>query len=310
MGNHSTVRRRGAAFALAGAVLVGGAATAVMTGVGAADPLPALTTTYVLPDLAPFTDTPPDADTRGDGKAEVTDEFGAPDGGHDAALKLSTPASADKVDVIKSEGGSPLAGWVGNAGYSAYQDTADNPIQFPAYQLIIDYNGPADGGYSTLDYEPVYNSDASTAAKQWNRYDVGTGKLCSTKAIPGIITADQTQCSNGGTHTLAEYLAAAPDATVTALQINQGSGNPGLTSAVDKVQTPSTSYDFELEKPGGIIPPITEPPTTTPGDPTTEPTKPGDGDGGHDGGTWGHGDTEGGHGGDQGHDSGHCGCQS
>jgi hypothetical protein len=299
MGKHS-VRRRGAAFALAGAVLVGGGTTIAMTGVGAADPLPALNTTYVLPDLAPFTDAPPNADTRGAGTAEVTDEFGAPEGGHKAALKLSTPADADKVDVITSED-SPLASWVGNAAYSAYQDAAANPIQFPAYQLIIDYNGAADGGYSTLDYEPVYNDGASTAAKQWNRYDVGTtGKLCSTKPIPGIIADNETRCDNGGTHTLAEYVAAAPDATVTALQINQGSGNPGLVSAVDRVQTPATSYDFELTKPddGGVIPPITIPPIITP--PTTVPTEPGNG--GHPGNP-GHGGW-----GDQPGRGGHCGC--
>jgi hypothetical protein len=292
-------RRRGAAFALAGAVLVGGAVGVGMTGVGSADPLPATNTTYVLPDLAPFTASPPNADTRGAGAAEVTDEFGAPEGGHKAALKLSTPASSDKVQVITSAGGSPLAEWVGNAGYSAYQDAADNPVQFPAYQLFIDYNGPADGGYSTLDYEPVYNSDASTTPMQWNRYDVGAGKLCSTKPIPGIITADQTQCSNGGTHTLAEYAAAAPDATVTAVLINQGTGNPGLVSAVDKVQAPTTSYDFELKKPDdGILPPITIPPlpTGTTEPPTTEPSKPGD-HGGH--GQWGDKPK---------HD--HCGCQS
>ncbi|HSK59496.1 MAG TPA: hypothetical protein VK935_10620, partial [Actinomycetospora sp.] len=69
------------ALAATGALVVGGGAAAAV-GTGSAEPLvplplPAVGTTYVLPDLAPFGP----YDTRGDGVAEVSDAFGAPTGG-------------------------------------------------------------------------------------------------------------------------------------------------------------------------------------------------------------------------------------
>lgn len=305
MGAHSTTRRRrGTALAVAGVALAAGLGTAALTGTGQADPLPApLTQTYVLPDLAPFVTTGPTADTRGAGTAEVDDEYGAPTGGGEAALRLRTPSGDDKVQAVNDVTDSPLAAWVGNASYSAYQGAADQPIQFPSYQLIIDFNGTEAGGFSTLTYEPVYNPGESQAGGQWNSYDVGTtGVLCSTREIPGVFAANQTRCDNGGTKTLAEIVAGAPDAVVQALQINQGSGNPGLDAAVDLVETPTTTYDFELKKPVIVVP-------TDPTEPT-KPTKP------HEPGHGGHGGNGGHHGGNgDGQDGGShgpdkpCGCK-
>lgn len=286
MGEHRvTLGRRGwAALAAAGALMIGGA-SAMMVGTGNADVLDALTagpaTTTVLPDLAPFQQT----EHVGAGTAEVSDQYGAPAGGGEAALRLSTPDAADHIAEASGEdAGTPLADWT-VAAYSAYQGEADNPIQYPSLQLIVDYNGAEDGGFSTLTYEPAYNTGDDTTPEQWHRYLAGAGNWCSTRAIPGVIADDQTHCSNGGAKPLAEYTVGQPDIVVNAVQINQGSGNPGLESAVDLVTTPSTTYDFELTAPDA------------PGEPG------GDHPGGdHPGGGWGpghgHGDGE-----------GHCGCR-
>ncbi|MCD2195533.1 hypothetical protein LQ327_19370 [Actinomycetospora endophytica] len=306
-----TLGRRGiAALAAAGALVIGGA-TATMIGTGNADVLDALTagttTTTVLPDLAPFKAD----DNRGAGKAEVSDEYGAPTGGGKAALRLSTPGASDKVNYYTTEdAGTPLADWIPAAAYSAYQGEADQAQQFPSLQLVVDYNGAADGGFSTLTYEPVYNTGDSLTPGEWHRYQAGAGKWCSTRAIPGVITEDQRSCSNDGAKPLSDYIAADPDIIVNAVYVNQGSGNPGLESAVDLITTPSTTYDFELTKPV-IVPPVTEPPTS-PSTPTTHPGTPGE----HGGGQWGgdgHSGDDHGHGGswgdeDQG-DDGHCGCR-
>lgn len=315
-----TLGRRGiAALAAAGALVIGGA-TATMIGTGNADVLDALTsgttTTTVLPDLAPFKAD----DVRGDGKAEVSDEYEAPTGGGKAALRLSTPTGSDKVSYYATgdDAGTPLADWIPTAAYSARQGAADNPIQFPSLQLIVDYNGDAAGGYSALTYEPVYNPGDSTTADEWHHYQAGTGLWCSTQVIPGVIDADQKQCSNGGTKPLSAFVAGSPDIVVNAVEINQGSGNPGLQSAVDLISTPSTTYDFELTKPV-IVPPVTDPPTTEPTTPTTEPGEHGGGQWGGDdqhghgddnGGGWGdgHGNDHG-NGQDDGQDDGHCGCR-
>jgi hypothetical protein len=136
----------------------------------------------------------------------------------------------------------------------------------------------------------------STTPDEWHRYLAGAGNWCSTKAIPGVIDDSQVSCSNGGAKPLLDYVNGSPGIVVNAVYINQGSGNPGLESAVDLITTPSTTYDFELTEPV-IIPPITDPPTA-PSSPTTHPGTPGE-----HGGGWGddHGD---GHG----QDHGHCGC--
>ena len=191
-----------------------------------------------------------------------------------------------------------LAAWIPKAAYSAYQAKADNPIQFPSLQLIVDFNGSADGGFSTLTYEPIYNAGDDRTPGQWNRYQAGAGKWCSTKAIPGVIEDAQKQCSNGGDKPLSDYVAAAPDLVVQAVQINQGSGNPGLLAGVDLVSTPSTTYDFETPKPA---------------DPT-DPTDPGNGGhpgdgGGHPGNGGGHPGNGGGHPGNGGAPGGSCPCK-
>jgi hypothetical protein len=292
-----------AALAATGALIVGGSAVA-MVGSGNADPLlpvpaPVVGTTYVLPDLAPFTDN----GTREGGVREVTDAFGGPTGGGDAALRLTTPGSNDKASIIYRSGtGSPLAEWIPTAAYSAYQDSADNPIQFPSLQLEVDFNGPAEGGFSTLTYEPVYN-DVSTAPKEWHHYQAGLGDWCSTRAIPGVIEANQTRCDNAGDKPLSAYLASS-GIVVTGVVINQGGGNAGLDAAVDLVSTPSTTYDFELTEPV-VIPdpdPCEEP--SVPTLPTEEPSHPSHPDEGQNGGGHEDGGNSAGHE-DGGNDGGH-----
>jgi hypothetical protein len=292
-----TLGRRGVAALVAAGALVIGGATATMIGTGNADVLDALTsgttTTTVLPDLAPFKAD----DNRGAGKAEVSDEYGAPTGGGKAALRLSTPTGSDKVNYYATgkDAGTPLADWIPTAAYSAYQGAAENPIQFPSLQLVVDYNGDGPGGFATLTYEPAYNPGDSTTPDQWHRYLAGAGNWCSTKVIPNVIDASQVSCSNGGAKPLLDYVNGSQGIVVNAVYINQGSGNPGLESAVDLISTPSTTYDFELTEPV-IIPPITDPPTE-PSTPTTHPGTPGE-----HGGGWGD-DGQG-----NGHGHGHCGC--
>ncbi|GAA4784604.1 hypothetical protein GCM10023200_17860 [Actinomycetospora chlora] len=266
-----------AALAATGALIVGGGAAA-MVGSGNAEPLvplpvPVAGTTYVLPDLAPFAV----LDNRGDGAEEVSAEHGAPTGGGEASLRLTTPSGTDKASIATDEdAGTPLAAWIPAAAYSAFQAAAENPDQFPSMQLAVDYD-PSDPavGFSTLTYEPIYNAGDSRTPGVWHRYQAGAGRWCSTRAIPGVIDESQRSCSNGGAKTLAEYVAAQPGIVVSYLVINQGSGNPGLDAAVDLVSTPSTTYDFELTEP--------QLPGTDPCEqPSTPPAHPGDGGNGHE----------------------------
>ena len=302
-----------AALAATGALIVGGSAVA-MVGSGNADPLdlpgvPVVGTTYVLPDLAPFEN----ADTRAPGTREVDDALGAPEGGGEASLHLQTPNGDAKASIISREdAGTTPGAWAPFAAYSAYQETADNPIQFPSMQLVVDYNGTEAGGFATLTYEPYYNDEDLTPG-EWHRYEAGRGGWCSTKVIPGVISSSQVNCgADGGVLPLTAY-DASPGIVVTGLVINQGSGNPGVDAAVDLVSTPSTTYDFELVEPPIVVPPVdpTETCTETPEpseEPSQEPSHPDEGqNGGHeDGGNEGHdngGHEDGGH--EQPSDGGH-----
>jgi hypothetical protein len=270
MGTHSLSIRRGGrgrkvALAALGAATVGAVSIAGLGVASAAPaPLPAIPgleflqpssgTTEVDEDLAPFAET----DTRPDGSVEVNEDFGAPTGGGTGSLRLDTPSSAAKATAFAPDD-SPLADWVDVAGYSAFrsEDSTAGEVQFPSLQLVIDFNGDAEGGFSTLTYEPVYNEEfaASLEPGQWNRYEAGSQGWCSTRVIPGVFDEGQNQCSNGGVLLLEDISDALPDAVVQSFGVNQGSGNPGLTSAVDLITTPETTFDFEIAGPV-VVPPV------------------------------------------------------
>ncbi len=270
MGAHSLSIRRGGrgrkvALAALGAATVGVVSIAGLGVASAAPaplplpPIPGLEflqpsgTTEVNEDLAPFTET----DTRPDGSVEVNEDFGAPTGGGTGSLRLDTPSDAAKATAFAPDD-SPLSDWVGVAAYSAFrsEDSTANEILFPSLQLVIDFNGDAEGGFSALTYEPVYNEefDASLVAGQWNRYEAGDQGWCSTRVIPGVFDEGENQCSNGGVLLLEDISEALPDAVVTSFGVNQGSGNPGLSSAVDLITTPETTFDFEVAGPV-VMPP-------------------------------------------------------
>ncbi|MBW0104094.1 hypothetical protein [Pseudonocardia sp. KRD291] len=228
-------------------------------------PLPAPGQTYVTPDdLHGF-----DAEITGEGTQDFTDELGAPPAGGMDALKIATPGGGDKVQFFTSELAGPLENFE-SSSYYAKRDVAStaNDAQFPSFQITVDKNGGAfeTGDFSTLSFEPVYQSGANSnqTAGTWNKYDTGIGLFCSSRPIGGY-EANQTRCDNQGFRTLSEIVEENEGITVLSAGINQGSGNAGLTSAVDLVQVGATTYNFERTAP--VTPP-------TPGEPPNcEPPK-------------------------------------
>ena len=138
----------------------------------------------MLPDLAPFTTFRHPRTRHRRGLRRVRR---ARTGGGEAALRLQTTGDEGKAkaSIIRRIGAdSPdrqLAAWTTSA-YLGLQDSADNPIQFPSLQLEVDFNGAADGGFSTLTYEPIYNTTAEERTPgEWHRYQAGAGRWCSTR---------------------------------------------------------------------------------------------------------------------------------
>jgi len=164
------------------------------------------------------------------------------------SLEFTTPTAADKATLFNYDHiGTTLAS-INGLSYSTYRTTG-NDQQVAALNLEADFNGPnAPGGFTTLVFEPVYNTDqgpvVSGTWQQRDAFNGGTAKWWSTKNIPGVCAFNCFVSWN-------DILAANPDATILGgVGINQGSGNPNLTTAVDAFRFSTTdscvTYNFDL----------------------------------------------------------------
>lgn len=183
------------------------------------------------------------ADNRGAGSVTFTTDFGAPSGFGSGSLKLSTTDGSDKAQIVHAAPAGTLLSDVQNIGYSTYrQSPVSDPNQVAAINLVIDSNGAAEGGYDQLVFEPVYQPGGVAAIQNdtWQTWDAsGNAIWWSTHDINGT-------CANTCYTSLSDIQAANPDATVFGYVINQGSGNPSLTSGVDAFVFNDTTYNFEL----------------------------------------------------------------
>jgi hypothetical protein len=229
-------------LALAGALAAG-------LGLAAAAPAPAAPTTEVV--------TPADVPEQPEGSAPLTPwvEYkrvatpgdaafvagpGTPPLGA-ASLQLTTTGGSDKVYVFNFDHiGTPLAD-VDDIAYSTYR-TSGSLQQVAALNLQVDVNGDAAGGFTTLVFEPVYNTDqGAVVSGEWQDWIAdGAGRWWSTRPING-------QCAFDCFESWTTILANNPDAVIVGgVGVNQGSGNPGLVTSVDAFTFDETTYDFEL----------------------------------------------------------------
>ncbi len=145
--------------------------------------------------------------------------------------------------------GTPLSS-VNAIGYSTYRDPASTGATHlvPSINIQVDVNGDAAGGFTTLVFEPVYNTgQGAVVAGEWQTWDAyadGTAIWWSSREIPGVCAADcfvtwDTIVMNN------------PDAVIVGgFGVNQGSGNEGLVANVDALtlgyDDQCVTYDFEL----------------------------------------------------------------
>lgn len=162
------------------------------------------------------------------------------------SLQLATTGSNDKVYLFNNEQvGTPLAD-ITAISYKTYRTTG-NAQQVAALNIEVDVNGPATGGYTVLVFEPVYNTVQGAVQngvwQHWDAFRNGQATWWSSRAIPGV-------CDFTCYVSWADIVAANPSAVITGgIGVNQGGGNPLLTSAVDAltlgVGVNSITYDFE-----------------------------------------------------------------
>lgn len=162
------------------------------------------------------------------------------------SITFATPTGADKVQLFNYDHiGTPLSD-VRSMSYYTYRTTG-LAQQVTAINVEVDVNGAAPGGFTTLVFEPVYNTTQGTVVdgqwQYWDAYNGGNAIWWSSNPIPGAPNRDTFVSWNS-------IVAANPDAVIVGgFGLNQGSGNPGLVSSVDALHfdTPTTSvtYDFE-----------------------------------------------------------------
>lgn len=189
---------------------------------------------------------------RGTGVVEIAGDYGAPAGFGSSALVLDTPVSNDKAQAFKSlvaDGVGVQLSAVDEIGYSGYRSSAStaSEVQAPALNIEIDTNGLATtGGFTTLVYEPVYNSTGAYPTDTWTAHDAyngGAGIWWSTQVISGVPLAFDSFVA------WSQIVDNNPDAVVLRIGINQGGGNAGLFGAADAFAFNGTTYDFEAFSP-------------------------------------------------------------
>lgn len=165
------------------------------------------------------------------------------------SLELTTPTGADKVTLFNFDHKGTKLSDVDNIAYSTYRSQGSDQV-VASLNVVIDFNGPAvAGGFSTLVFEPVYNTaQGSVVSNQWQNWTaIGNGVWWSTRPINGQCAGATDACDK----TWNEILANNPEATINAsnggVGINQGSGNPALTTAVDAFTFDDVTYDFEAK---------------------------------------------------------------
>lgn len=172
---------------------------------------------------------------------------GAPPSGI-GSLELVTPGGGDKVFLFSfGHAGTALAN-IDAISYATYR-TAGAGQQLPSLNIQIDHNGDAPGGFATLVFEPVYNTGQGAVVNgQWQTWDaVGDDNLWwSTQPLTGMCAGAAYACMLSWD----DLVALNPDAVILGgFGVNQGSGNGGLTAAVDAltlgVDGETTVYDFE-----------------------------------------------------------------
>ncbi len=168
------------------------------------------------------------------------------------SFQLSTPLSTHKVFLFNYDHVGTALASIDAIGYSTYRTTGTGS-QLPGLNIQVDPNGPSvPGGFTTLVYEPIYNTPAGTIVSgQWQNWNAFTGKWWSTANIGGQCLGASIACQR----TWAQIVANNPGATISGgFGINQGSGNPNLLAAVDALNLGTSgnlvTYNFEPDGDG------------------------------------------------------------
>ena len=160
------------------------------------------------------------------------------------SFETVTPTGADKATLFNYDHVGTALSSITALGYSTYRTSGASPNQVPAINLEVDVNGADAGGFTTLVFEPVYNTGQGVISDGvWQTWDAKNGFWWSTRNIPGVCAFDCFVKWD-------DIVAANPGAVIAGgFGVNQGSGNPALTGSSDALNIAyggsSVTYDFE-----------------------------------------------------------------
>jgi hypothetical protein len=165
------------------------------------------------------------------------------------SFETFTPTGADKATLFNFDHiGTTLAS-IDQISYATYRTSGGSPNQVPALNIQVDLDGntATTGDFTTLVFEPVYNTGQGVIQdgvwQTWDAYSGGNAIWWSTRNIPGA-------CASDCFVTWDTIVAANPNAIIVGgFGINQGSGNPALTAASDALTLGYSgeciTYNFE-----------------------------------------------------------------
>ena len=163
------------------------------------------------------------------------------------ALQLTTDATnAAKAQYMHAAASSTMLASVDELAYHTKQ-VAGPAHAAASYQLIVDLNGNATGGFTTLVYEPYHNGTVTQGV--WQQWDVDAGKFWSSRTFSEGSCSVTSGAGGAPFYTLSELKADCPDATVLGFGVNVGTFNPGYNVYVDGVNFDGDIYNFEVTAP-------------------------------------------------------------
>jgi hypothetical protein len=166
----------------------------------------------------------------------------APGSPNNGALQLTTDATTTSKAQYLHEANTPLSG-VNDLSYSSKQNSASFAGGDASYQLLVDLNGAATGGFTTFVYEPYENGVVTPG--NWQSWDVDSGQFWSSRSFTDGTCAVVAGAGGAPFYTLAGLKATCPNAVAVGFGVNIGSNNPSYDVESDLVQFNDTTYNFE-----------------------------------------------------------------
>lgn len=180
------------------------------------------------------------------------------------SLELMTTGAADKITLFNYDHIGTRLATVNEIRYSTYR-TIGTLQQATSLNIQVNPNGPNNGTFATLVYEPVYNPSQGAVQngiwQAWDAFDSGNALWWATRDLydagnvliacnPNGALANLPQCAGKLYVSWATIVAGLPNAFISGgLGLNQGSGGDALTSSVDGltigVPSYSITYDFD-----------------------------------------------------------------